>query len=93
MTDEVTHLASPFQLAGFRDVIVTLWEVDDDVAGMVAAKFYHYLLAQSPGSACRVPLALHHAVKDLKQELLKVRQDEGNDVDELLWAPFVHFGP
>lgn len=86
LTDEVVHLASTFQLAGFRDVIGTLWEVDDDAAGKVAAKFYKYLLIQSPDFACRVSRALHLAITDLKQE-------EGNGVNISLWAAFVHFGP
>ena len=89
--DEVIHLASTFQLAGFREVIGTMWEVDDSAAGNLAAKFYNHLLQQSPDSACRVSRALHYAVTDLKRELLQ--RGEGDGVNLLLWAPFVRFGP
>ena len=86
MTDEVIHLASTFQLAGFRNVIGALWQVDDSAAGKVAASFYKHLLKQVPDSTWRVPRALHQAVVDLRQE-------RNDDIEDYIWAPFVHFGP
>ena len=92
--DEVIHLASTFQLAGFREVIGTMWEVDDSAAGNLAARFYGHLLRLAPDSAGRVSRALHYAVAELRLELLQMQGGEGDaGVDLLLWAPFVRFGP
>ncbi|KAK2050996.1 hypothetical protein LY76DRAFT_599636, partial [Colletotrichum caudatum] len=51
--DESIHLTSAFQLAGFRHVIGTLWEVDDE------------LCALSDESISR---GLHHATKTLRDK-------------------------
>jgi hypothetical protein len=40
LTDEAIHLASAFQLAGYRHVIGTLWPVNDRVAVAVADDIY-----------------------------------------------------
>lgn len=40
LIDEAIHLTSAFQLAGFPQVIGTLWEINDEVASQMAADFY-----------------------------------------------------
>ncbi|MFD0024691.1 CHAT domain-containing protein [Streptomyces sp. NPDC058382] len=38
--DEAIHLASAFQLAGYRHVIATLWPVEDEVSSVFAERVY-----------------------------------------------------
>jgi CHAT domain-containing protein/tetratricopeptide (TPR) repeat protein len=40
--NESTHLASAFQLAGFRHVIASLWPLNDEVAATAAARFHRH---------------------------------------------------
>ncbi|WP_406729445.1 CHAT domain-containing protein [Streptomyces sp. GD-15H] len=40
LADEAVHIATAFQLAGYRDVIGTLWPVVDSAAGRIADDFY-----------------------------------------------------
>jgi CHAT domain-containing protein len=42
--DEVIHLASAMQFAGFRSVIGTMWAVDDIQASTITSKFYEHML-------------------------------------------------
>lgn len=86
LIDESIHLASTFQLVGFRHVIGCMWGADDDAAVAVAAKFYGYLLQQNPDTVSSVPRALHRAILDLKTR-------DGNRDNIELWAPFIHVGP
>ncbi len=43
LADESIHLASAFLLAGFPNVIATLWQIDDAIAVDVADTFYRGL--------------------------------------------------
>jgi hypothetical protein len=86
LIDESIHLASTFQLAGFRHVIGTLWGAYDSAAIAVAAKFYEYLLKKDADTFSSVPRALHRAILDLKAK-------DGNSNNISLWAPFIHLGP
>ena len=62
LVDEAIHLSSAFQLAGFRHVVSTLWEIDDVVAVRLADDFYAGLRGDA-GSSAR---ALHDAVRALR---------------------------
>ena len=86
LVDESIHLASTFQLVGFRHVIGIMWGAEDNAAVAVAAKFYGYLLQQNADAVSSVPRALHRAVLDLKAQ-------DGNCNNIELWAPFIHVGP
>ncbi|MFI9760306.1 CHAT domain-containing protein [Streptomyces sp. NPDC051963] len=80
--EESIHLASAFQLAGFRHVIATLWPLADDIAATAAHAFYR-ALPPSP-TAVDAAQALHqvaHALRD--------RHPTQPD----LWAPLIHSGP
>ncbi|GJC90445.1 hypothetical protein ColLi_13283 [Colletotrichum liriopes] len=50
-TDESIHLTSAFQLAGFRHVIGTLCEIDDELCVDMARLTYEFLGASGVGSA------------------------------------------
>ena len=88
LLDETIHLASSFQLAGYQNVVGTLWKADSEASTQVAHAFYQHLSAsleseRSSRDGYDVALALHKAV-------IAVRED---DPDEpISWAPFVHFG-
>ncbi|PFG95872.1 tetratricopeptide repeat protein [Saccharopolyspora erythraea NRRL 2338] len=80
--DESLHLASAFQLAGFRHVIASLWPLDDRVAAVAAHDLYRGL--PGGGTADDAATALHHVTRGLR-EAHPDRPD--------LWAPLIHSGP
>ena len=45
--DEVIHLASAMQFAGFRSVVGTMWAVDDGEANKITSSFYKHMLDES----------------------------------------------
>ncbi|KAF2259441.1 hypothetical protein CC78DRAFT_621006 [Lojkania enalia] len=82
LSDEVLHVVSGFQVAGFRHVIGCLWPSDDDVCVEVAKSFYAELSqdrAVSFGNNRAVAVALHNAA-------LKVRKSDKYRKRPLLWA-------
>ncbi len=80
--EECLHLASAFQLAGFRHVIASLWPLADDIATVAAREFYRHLPATA--SADRSALAIHRVTRTL-------RSDHPDRPD--LWASLIHSGP
>ncbi|MEU3764940.1 CHAT domain-containing protein [Amycolatopsis keratiniphila] len=81
-TDEAIHLASVFQLAGYRHVVGVLWPFEDGSA-QVAARLFYDQLADTP-QADQAPFALHQVCRTLRSEFPD-RPD--------LWAGLVHSGP
>ncbi|MFI4990168.1 MAG: CHAT domain-containing protein [Solirubrobacterales bacterium] len=81
LPDEVIHLASAFQLAGYRHVIATLWPVYDVAAAQIAEGVYNTLAPTetAEGSA----RALHAASTSLR-----ARYPSRPSV----WAAHVHHG-
>jgi tetratricopeptide (TPR) repeat protein len=86
LPDEALHLAGALQLAGYRHVLATLWNVSDRYAPRVADIIYAYLLNSGPGrpQASQAPYALQHAVARLRQD---------RPGEPLLWATYIHLGP
>ncbi|MGW1720427.1 CHAT domain-containing protein [Streptomyces sp. NPDC002156] len=82
LADESIHLASAFQLAGFRHVIATLWPLHDRIAAAAAHSFYELMPATA--SADRAAIALHRVT----QRLRTAHPDRAD-----LWAPLIHSGP
>jgi CHAT domain len=83
--DEATHLTTAFQLAGFTHVIGTLWEINDQVAVVVADDFYTALQAGSGVvDTSRSAAALNHPVRALRDRYL---------LTPSLWAAYLHAGP
>ncbi|HTW02362.1 MAG TPA: CHAT domain-containing protein [Streptosporangiaceae bacterium] len=83
LADEAVHITGAFHMAGYAHVIGTLWSVDDEIAAEVARDVYARLAAPGPDAA-RAALALHHAVR-------KVRERQPGL--PALWAAHVHVGP
>ncbi|KAK7574550.1 hypothetical protein V3481_016530 [Fusarium oxysporum f. sp. vasinfectum] len=85
LSDEVIHVVSGFQVAGFPHVVGCLWPAKDRVCVEVASLFYSSLFgqAQSQWKDGKTAWALREAV-------LAVRTD---DIEmPLNWAQFVHYG-
>jgi tetratricopeptide (TPR) repeat protein len=72
--DESIHLMSAFQLAGFRHVVGTLWEVRDELCVNMARITYEGMRdgAMTDESVCR---GLHHASRMLRDQCLEVWSD------------------
>jgi hypothetical protein len=98
LADEAVHIASGFQLAGFRNVVASLWGQKDAVCLGVAEAFYRELFrlntqrnkrdgedpgGKGSGGEWSVAEALHNAV-------VEVRENRPEMVLE--WASFVHIG-
>lgn len=85
MMDEVIHLASGFQVAGFGHVVAAMWLSVDEVCVEMARGFYTLLQGGlSGGEADRqVAEAVHKATLQVRSRWRKM---------PLKWAPYVHIG-
>ena len=85
LADEALHITGAFQLAGFRQVVGTLWPIDDAVAAEIATDFYLHLT--DAGTAAPRPeqaaFALHQAVARARR-----RHPDAPS----LWAAHIHVG-
>ena len=81
LADEAIHLASAFQLAGYRHVIATLWPAGDQHAVDLAADIYTTLTTVGAGD---VADAVHAAVR-------RMRRRWGWDTPSV-WASHIHAG-
>ncbi|EFQ34253.1 TPR domain-containing protein [Colletotrichum graminicola M1.001] len=104
--DESIHLTSAFQLAGFRHVIGTLWEVDDKLCVDIATMTYDFMSENKMDDAS-VSGGLHHAARALRDRWVddelhigdgerKVRDivlcDDEPASSGLSWVPYIHYG-
>ncbi|OLF10162.1 hypothetical protein BLA60_17095 [Actinophytocola xinjiangensis] len=83
-TDEAIHLASAFQLAGFPDVIATLWAIPDRAARDFTRDTYtelHRLIRS--GAAPDAAGAVHAATRTARDKFPNLPG---------LWAGYVHLG-
>ncbi|WP_410609441.1 CHAT domain-containing protein [Amycolatopsis sp. lyj-109] len=76
--DEGLHLVSAFQLAGYPQVVGTLWRVNDRVARLVAVDLHEGVAAGQD-----VADALHHAVRRCRDRFPRTPS---------LWAAYLHSG-
>ncbi len=83
LPDEAITLAAALSHTGYRHVVATLWKVNSVVAAQVAEKVYPQLVANGGFEPDRAALALHHAVRALR--------DGGSRMGD--WLPFTHNGP
>ena len=67
--DEVLHLASAMQFAGFRSVIGTMWAVDDGETNKITSAFYDNMINESGRlDYTRAALALNRTMKKLVKD-------------------------
>lgn len=78
LVDEVLHISTAFQVAGYPHVIGTLWPIDDEIAPTVARNVYTGLARRHPAEA------LHHVLCTASREY---------EANPFLWASYVHLGP
>ncbi|POR39336.1 TPR domain-containing protein [Tolypocladium paradoxum] len=103
--DESLHLTSAFQLAGFRHVIGTLWEVDDQLC-VDTARMTSEFLGEKGLTDASVSTALHEATRMHRDRRVgeeryaglgdKTKRDaslcEDGESSIPPWVPHVHFG-
>ncbi|KAH9204251.1 CHAT domain-containing protein [Leptodontidium sp. 2 PMI_412] len=87
LEDEVLHIVSGFQVAGFRSVIGCLWPAEDEVCPQIARLFYSKLAGNRDADDRDrlVALALHQAA-------VQVRRDKRYRKLPMYWAPYVYYG-
>jgi CHAT domain-containing protein len=81
LLDESIHLAAAFQLAGYPNVVGTLWAIDDHSAVEIAETFYRAPTAEFDADG--VALALHRSVRTVRDRF---------PVTPSLWAAHIHAG-
>jgi CHAT domain-containing protein len=84
LSEEAIHLAAGLMLAGYRGVIATMWSIQDKDAPVIADHVYAKLFKDTQPNSTGAALALHHAVKLLRQQV--------GDLAFLSWVPFIHVG-
>ncbi|KAI0804900.1 CHAT domain-containing protein [Xylaria sp. FL0064] len=101
LADEGINLINAFQLAGFRHVVGTLWEVSDMHCVDVARVLYETLRDEgmTDVAVCR---GLHRAVRALRDggieaqgtrdAVLISETTEARGATNAYWIPYVHFG-
>ena len=84
LADEVIHLASAFQLAGYRQVIATLWPISDQDAVDITADIYAALPHPGDSAAPRNAAAAVHAASRRFRRRWPDRPS--------VWASHIHTG-
>lgn len=76
LIDEGLHLISAYQLAGFKHVVGTLWEVNDDVCVDVAVMTYEWMGEYGMEDES-VSFGLHHASRSLRDRWISEDTSRG----------------
>ncbi|MGY3681145.1 CHAT domain-containing protein [Streptomyces sp. TE33382] len=82
LADESIHVATAFQLAGFPNVVGTLWQVDDTIAAGIAEHIYTGLAADGFDSA-RAGECVHRATRLMRDRYPRF---------PTLWSAHLHLG-
>ncbi|MBR7834093.1 CHAT domain-containing protein, partial [Actinospica durhamensis] len=85
LADEAVHMTGAFQLAGYRNVVGTLWPISDRAASSIAAGFYERLTdgGRRPADVDGAAHALHESVRAYRAV----------NPSPARWAAHVHVGP
>ncbi|KAI0896525.1 CHAT domain-containing protein [Annulohypoxylon nitens] len=81
LVDENIHLVNACQVAGFRHVVGTLWEVSDKWCVEAAKNFYGYL-SQHGITDASIATALHVSVRALRGGVMGKRATTSNESSE-----------
>jgi CHAT domain-containing protein len=85
LSEEAVHLTAGMLSAGYHGVIGTMWSIDDDNAPKVADNVYAHLLKEQNPDSTQAALALHEAVK-------KLRNESRGETSFISWVPYIHVG-
>jgi hypothetical protein len=85
LADESLHITGAFYTAGYRNVIGTLWSVDDRTAAGLAADFYAHLTNDGT-----TPPETSHSAHSLHSATNRLRAEYPNT--PTLWAAYTHTG-
>uniref|UniRef100_A0A8H7XQ71 CHAT domain-containing protein n=3 Tax=Psilocybe cubensis TaxID=181762 RepID=A0A8H7XQ71_PSICU len=82
--DENIHLSAAMQFCGFRSVVGTLWEMNDEDGPTISQEFYRYMFRSSERSPSFTDSAeaLNHAVRAMRKAKVPIEH----------WVMFVHIG-
>ncbi|MBQ0829386.1 CHAT domain-containing protein [Streptomyces tagetis] len=83
LADESLHVVTAFQLAGFPQVVGTLWQINDTIAVEIAERVYAQLAADGFDST-RTGASVHAAIQLIRDRYPRF---------PTLWAAHVHMGP
>lgn len=83
LSDESLHVVTAFQLAGFPQVVGTLWQIDDTVAAGIAEHVYAQL-AEAAFDPAGAGIAVHRAIRLIRDRYPRF---------PTLWAAHIHMGP
>jgi CHAT domain-containing protein len=74
LVDEVIHLASGFQVAGFRHVVSSMWASDDKICVDMAKGFYARIQGRVGWEEAdrEVAVAVHDSILEIRSKLRKV---------------------
>jgi CHAT domain-containing protein len=86
LPEEAVHLAAGLMLAGYGSIIATTWSIKDEDAPVIMGHMHVYteLFGGTEPDSSGSVVALHHAVKLLRQQV--------GDDKFLSWVPFIHVG-
>ena len=82
LVDESIHIVTACQLAGYPQVVGTLWEINDVIAAQIAASIYTDLAAYA-FDAGKTSVAVHQAVSAIRNRY---------PYNPSLWAAHIHAG-
>jgi CHAT domain-containing protein len=85
LVDEVIHIASGFQVAGFRSVSGSMWPSADQICIEVARLLYQNLQGEGDSVMVNgtVAKAIHSAIMNIRHTWW---------MEPLLWVQYIHFG-
>jgi tetratricopeptide (TPR) repeat protein len=84
LADEAIHIAGAFQLAGYANVVATLWPIPDDLAVEAARSIYEQMNADSAAwPVLSVAAAVHSSVRHLRRAY---------PAAPAIWAAHIHYG-
>jgi CHAT domain-containing protein len=82
LSDEAVHMVAGLMLTGYQSVIAPMWAFMDKDAPVIVDRVYSELFSNTEPDNTKAALALHRAVKVLRQW----------DSAFLFWMPFIHVG-
>jgi tetratricopeptide (TPR) repeat protein len=94
LLEESMHLAGACYMAGFTDIVGTLWHIYDTQSANIAVEVYSFMLDHE-GRLDLVKSAegLHHALRRLRDQTREVPGVQKKQPDDpIVWAAYIHMG-